>query len=380
MALSFKGIMTAVDITIKSGHVPCIIGLQGIGKTDLVHQYCNDNGYFFREITCSFLQEGDLALPYKDDNGGVSYAISHIIMELNDMGRNYERAILFLDEFNRASERVQSELMNLVLQRRIAGYKLNDNVSIILAMNPNSSMLGYESSDYSVSFSDMAIWGRVVSLDMVPVLDDWVSYGRLVVNDVQVVHPAVIEFLVSHANLFVTKETGKEINNTPRGWSRCSDIIKTWETYGYSGYNILKNLLCGTLSDSTGELFVEFYRNYKKSHKSDYSVISRTILSAKSSDDWDSQVFDMSDMELDSLFKYMLDIVSSSSKPGYIEGFCLFISSCTNELAYSWVTSLQSKYPSVYKEMMGLSSFSSFVMGLFKDMSASTSAFRSKGN
>ena len=83
-----------------------------------------------------------------------------------------------MDEFNRGSSQVQSEMMNLVLQREIVGYKLDKNLMIVLAMNPSSEMEGFENTEYTVSFSDSAILGRVCSLVLNPVLGDWLAYGK----------------------------------------------------------------------------------------------------------------------------------------------------------------------------------------------------------
>ena len=87
MALSFTNVKVAMDVVLQSGHVPNIIGLQGIGKSDLVREYVNDKGYAFKEITCSLVQEGDMAMPYiskMEDGREVHYAINTIITSLQD--------------------------------------------------------------------------------------------------------------------------------------------------------------------------------------------------------------------------------------------------------------------------------------------------------
>lgn len=88
--------------------------------------------------------------------------------------------------------------MNLVLQRRVVNYTLPENARIILAMNPNSEMEGYGNTNYSVAFSDNAILGRVVCLDMTPSLVEWLDYAnRVGDNGKTVVHKSVSSFCLT---------------------------------------------------------------------------------------------------------------------------------------------------------------------------------------
>lgn len=83
MSLSFKNMKLAIDVVLKADKVSCIIGLQGVGKSDLVRGYAKEQGCVYRELTCSLLQEGDLATPYINSLKDVSYAISNIITSLH---------------------------------------------------------------------------------------------------------------------------------------------------------------------------------------------------------------------------------------------------------------------------------------------------------
>lgn len=366
-SLSFKDAKIAIDIIVKSGHVPNLVGLQGIGKTDLVNLYAKENNYPFTEITCSLLQEGDLAMPYSDGNGGIKYAINNIIQDINKKAETAELAILFLDEFNRPSSQVQSELMNLVLQRSILGYKLRDNVRIILAMNPSSEMEGYENTNYNVSFSDKAILGRVDSIDLVPRLTDWLDYGSQTVTvggtTRTVVHSAVRDFLVSQTKLFCTPEREIGINNTPRGWSRVSDILYSYEDMGINNQKILLSMVGGTVEKSSASLFLTYYKSCRKN--TNYSSIARKTLIADSMDDWDANLFSFSDPELDKVFKFMLQYVSSPIKSIERDNIVNFIMA-DMEMAYSWVKFIQKTDESLYDSLLENSSFSEFVLKLVK--------------
>lgn len=371
MGLSFKNMKKAVEVVVEAGHVPNIVGLQGIGKSDLVREFAYENDYAFAEVTCSLLQEGDLALPYLsgDGNRDVSYAVNKIITNLEYEGKNKKYAILFLDEFNRASTQTQSELMNLVLQRAIAGYKLADNVRVILAMNPSSEMSGYEDSDYSVSFSDSAIMGRVLTLDMVPVLGEWLLYGEQIVNGRSRVHPVVSGYLSINDKEFTTKEQSGLINNTPRGWSRISDVLYSYEDLGIRDTNLLLNMMKGTLESNSANRLLHYYKSNSKTVN--YKSVALSTLRAISTDKWDSSLFNMSDVELDKVLGFMLDYVSSginddTAMPNMAE----YISAVPMELSYSWISSIQQNYQDIYEKLLDNEEFSSYALGLLVNVSS----------
>lgn len=367
MALSFVNVKKAVEVIHMSGHTPCIIGLQGIGKSDLVKEYAKEKGYVYQEITCSLLQEGDLAMPYLSPckEGDVEYAVNRIIKDLVKRSQG-TKGILFLDEFNRGSSNTQSELMNLVLQRRILDYSLPENIFIVLAMNPSSEMKGYEDSDYSVSFSDAAILGRVVKLDMKPSLSEWISYGKRIENGRQKIHRAVIAYLSAMEKEFVTKEVSGEINNNPRAWSRVSDILYAYESMGTKSVTILRELLYGTIRGGSVAQFLTMYKENVK--VSDYMELAKAVLFAKSIDDWDVPTLEkLTDAELSILFKNMCDLYDNATD---VEGarnmMSTFITSASRELVYAWVTSLRQNKHDLYVELLEIDNFAECVNGVMK--------------
>lgn len=356
--LSFNSMLKAVDCVVKSGHVPCLVGLQGIGKSDLVRTYARNKGYAYTEITCSLLQEGDLAMPFvvhDEDNDYVKYSINEVVRRANDLCRTYERSILFLDEFNRGTPQTQSELMNLVLQRRLDGYELNANVSIILAMNPSSEMEGYEDSDYSVSFSDSAILGRVVLLKMNPSVVDWLSYAKG-----SGVHEAIISFISNNRELFYTKEVSGAINNTPRGWVRASDILKAYEEMGIQDDRLLREMLSGTLVGGTALRFIGYYRDTASSIN--YFDLAEQVM-AKNPDEYPELMFKLNDADLDKVFTIAADIFAED--PGNdekLEKLVTFILAVDDSLMYTWITRVESKNPDLYLRLIEEKRLSEYVL------------------
>src|SRR5699024_11434560 len=83
--------------------------------------------------------------------------------------------IWFFDEFNRGTQAVQSELMNLVLQRKINALRLPSAVRIIIAENPDSTMTGFTDREYGVATGDAAIKDRTVRLVMTSSTAEWLD-------------------------------------------------------------------------------------------------------------------------------------------------------------------------------------------------------------
>lgn len=366
MSLYFKDVKKAVELVVSSGNVPNIIGLQGIGKSDLVRGFAKEEGYGFFEVTCSLMQEGDLAMPYiskkADGSQEVSYAINNIILNVIESSKTHELVILFLDEFNRASAQVQSELMNLVLQREIVGVRLPENVRLVLAMNPSSDMEGFDGTSYSVNFSDSAMMGRVVSLTMEANLTDWLEYAERKVDGIQVVHPDVIGFLRSNPKLFSTVEEYGRINNTPRGWKRASDIYYKFEDLEDIPLNLLQEVLSGTLEKSSVLLFIKYIKDITKGI--DYVALAKSVLE-NDTDGWDDKLFDMNDLGLTKVFSILCDSVDVTNEV-MVKRFKDYFKAVGYELAYSWYLTISSKYPNLYDVLSEMDDFAGFIMTIIE--------------
>lgn len=372
MSLYFKDVKKAVDLVVNSGNVPNIIGLQGIGKSDLVRELAREHGYGFYEVTCSLMQEGDLAMPYiskkSDGSQEVAYAINNIILNVIESSKTHELVILFLDEFNRASSQVQSELMNLVLQREVVGIKLPENVRLVLAMNPSSDMEGYDGTSYSVNFSDSAMMGRVVSIVMEANLKDWLAYAERVVDGEIVVHKDIIGFLRSNPKLFSTVEEYGRINNTPRGWKRASDIYYKFKESKDISLNLLKEILTGTLEKSTVTLFVKYVKEQVEGI--DYVALATNVLE-NDTDGWDERLFDLNDLGLTKVFGIMCDNIDINNSD-MVRRFKDYFTGVGYELAYSWYLTISGKYADLYAKLSDIDEFAKFVMDIIERNDYST--------
>ena len=149
--MNFKDTLISAELVLETGEVPLIIGESGIGKTALAKKLANKNNFKLVVIDGNLLKEGEIGgLPtiesYKsiDSNGNFQekkatiYAVHTKLKEIDEEILNGNKVLLFIDEINRCEHTVQQELMNLILNREINGYKLHNNVKILAAMNPSN--------------------------------------------------------------------------------------------------------------------------------------------------------------------------------------------------------------------------------------------------
>ncbi|UQS85343.1 ATP-binding protein [Apilactobacillus apisilvae] len=274
MTLGYLDTLKAVDIVIKSGHVPNIVGVAGIGKSALVEELSLKNSAKLFTTVVSLSEKGDLSIPVPPLNkesfidtqkygviADVKYGYSHTLIEIIKYAeKNPQQPIYwFLDEFNRGSSGVQSELMNLVLQRQINSLKLPSQVKIIIAENPDSSMDGFEDSDYSVFTSDKAIKDRTTRIVMDANVNDWLKWAKSIKNGQSIINSLVIKYIEENPK-FLNIVNDDDMNPTPRSWQRVSDIIDN-DKFKDLNYNIKINLIAGNIGEELAASFLNFSKN-----------------------------------------------------------------------------------------------------------------------
>ncbi|MCM2586618.1 ATP-binding protein [Lactiplantibacillus plantarum] len=239
MALSYQALLTAVPVVLKAGNVPNIVGEAGIGKSALVAEVAKRMGAQLYTTVVSLSEKGDLAIPVPpltSDSfiqtkrygqlADVQFGYAHTLIEIIQYAEQHpQQPILwFLDEFNRGTQAVQSELMNLVLQRTINTLKLPEQVQLITAENPDASMTGFESSTYGVTAGDAAIKDRTVRLVMRADAADWLAWAKQVDERMNRpnIHPLVQQFISEDVTRLNQADVQADLTATPRAWTRVS--------------------------------------------------------------------------------------------------------------------------------------------------------------
>ena len=262
--MNFTDTLKSVDLVLSAGEVPLIVGESGIGKTDLAREIAEEKNWSLIVIDGNLLKEGEIGgLPIVEAYAGVNYkgdkaekkttvyAVHNKLREIDEEISKGKAVLLFIDEINRCEHTVQQELMNLILNREINGYKLNEGVKILAAMNPSSK---YGSDfDYQVVDMDAAQENRFVWLYMEPDYIQWLDWAI----DAGI-EQKVIEFISTFPE-YLHKINEDDIRATPRSYERISNIYKVYKEKKDSiSRSVFLNVIKGNVGKLIAEEFVSF--------------------------------------------------------------------------------------------------------------------------
>ena len=211
----------------------CLMGPAGIGKTEIVRQVAQEKGLAFLSYSVTHhTRQSAIGLPRLTERcvdgktvAVTEYTLSEIIAEvwrvMEESGKS--EGILFLDEFNCASETLRPAMLQLLQSKSFGPHALPEGWMLVLAGNPGE----YNSSAVSL---DPVMADRMRLLWLAPDYSAWRDYmeGRGV-------HPMVLSYLDDHAGHFYVFENSSEGTAlvTARGWEDLSVMLKMMEEKGY---------------------------------------------------------------------------------------------------------------------------------------------------
>jgi hypothetical protein len=277
MSLSYQSLLTAVPVVLKAGNVPNIVGEAGIGKSALVNDIANVMQAKLFTTVVSLSEKGDLAIPvppltsdsfvqtkHFGQLADVQFGYSHTLVSIITYAEAHpaQPIIWLLDEFNRGTQAVQSELMNLVLQREINALKLPDQVHIIIAENPDATMAGFEDSSYGVTAGDAAIKDRTVRLVMRAEPKDWLHWAKQMTDGQANIHPLVQAYIMEEPDMLFPSQHGDDLYPTPRAWQRVSTHLYQLDQLPTEQRQVIElDILQGDLGQTVGFAFENFLKS-----------------------------------------------------------------------------------------------------------------------
>ncbi|EKQ56445.1 MULTISPECIES: AAA family ATPase [unclassified Clostridium] len=262
--MNYSECLNTVDLIVASNEVPLIIGESGVGKTSLVKRIAKENGYYLVTIDANLLKEGEIGgLPIVENKVTIYATHSKLVEIEHAIKENQNRGvILFIDELNRCDHAVAQELMNLILNREINGYMLNDKVRVIAAMNPSNKNDGFNNSKYDVVDMDPAQEDRFVWVKLDSDIKEWIKWGM---SESGNINEHIIEFLSTFPEYLHMPESEETIKPTPRSWER---ISKSYEIYMNNKdkypLDIFLNVVKGNVGVNIANDFASFLINLKK--------------------------------------------------------------------------------------------------------------------
>ncbi|AAK79822.1 MoxR-like ATPase [Clostridium acetobutylicum] len=267
--MNFKEALEGIKLVLESKAVPLLVGESGIGKTSLVKKLSKDEEYYYINIDGNLLKEGEIGgLPVVQDYGDEKslikktvYAAYYKFIKIDEILKNNpnQKVLLFIDEINRCEHSVQQEIMNIILNREINGYKLKDNITVIAAMNPSSKYDEFEESDYQVNDMDPAQEDRFVWIYLESDVNNWIEWGHERINGESRIHEDILGFIASFPEYLSTPNSKESIKATPRSWERVSNIYKAYiKKKTKVSRNIFYNLIRGNVGTSIAQDFINY--------------------------------------------------------------------------------------------------------------------------
>lgn len=224
-----------------------LVGKHGIGKSQILTDYYSACG---KKVITLFLGQmcdpGDLiGIPYKNEVTGHTEFMPPYWFPTDNTP-----IVLFLDELNRARPEVLQTIMDLALNKKLAGRSLPEGSCIISAVNGGD--------EYQLTELDPALVSRFNIYEFVPSVKEWIFWAEQ--NNLD---PRIIEFISKNCNMLDSEKIGEDdcLEKTAdrRGWHKVSDLIKGKElTKAHT------KIIAGIVGKRAAMNFFEFIYNEEK--------------------------------------------------------------------------------------------------------------------
>jgi MoxR-like ATPase len=193
-----------------------LVGNHGIGKSEILTEFFKEKGM---PVVALFLGQmadpGDLiGLPTKDEKTGKTDFMPPYWFPIDG-----KPIVLFLDELNRARPEILQTVMDLALNRKLAGKLLPEGSRIISAVNAGDQ--------YQLTDLDPALVSRFNIVNFKPTAEEWLLWARKVGLDSRVI--GFIDenrmWLDKDPDMKEGADTGLDKTPDRRAWKRVSDVI-----------------------------------------------------------------------------------------------------------------------------------------------------------
>ena len=220
-----------------------LMGKHGIGKSQILEKFYTAKGC---KVVSLFLGQmsdpGDLiGIPHKNEETGHTEFMPPYWFPTDDTP-----VVLFLDELNRARPEVLQTIMDLALNRKLAGRSLPAGSRIISAVN--------NGEEYQLTDLDPALVSRFNIYEFVPSVQDWLLWANK--NGID---ERITSYIAANPKALDNQMAIEDMENlekTPdrRAWVRVSEIITGKEVLKHSH----KSMIAGIVGGVAANRFFEF--------------------------------------------------------------------------------------------------------------------------
>ena len=165
IAINETELMTLLEVTPTWQNI-MLAGRHGIGKSQILTRYFKSKGMPVKTLFLGQMSDpGDLlGLPNIDEKTGKTVFMPPYWFPVDG-----KPIVLFLDEINRARPEILQTVMDLVLNRKLAGRELPEGSRIIAA--------GNDGEEYQLTDLDPALVSRFNIYTFRPTVEDWLLWA-----------------------------------------------------------------------------------------------------------------------------------------------------------------------------------------------------------
>jgi MoxR-like ATPase len=326
-----------------------LVGKHGIGKSRILEDFFAARG---EKVVTLFLGQmsdpGDLiGLPHLDESTGRTEFMLPYWFPVDG-----KPVVLFLDELNRARPEVLQTVMDLTLNRKLAGKSLPEGSRIISAVNGGS--------EYQLTDLDPALVSRFNIYEFAPSVEDWINWAREEGLDSR-----IISFIEENPELLDGEEnySSENLERSPdrRSWERLSKVIENFTELG----PLHQSIVSGIIGDKAAADFFQFVNNKRIPSVKDLMQVDdlAAFLADLSFTDFtqlneaifrwlEVQAQKTADIKAENLIRYF-DYLDKSNKKELQAHFASLVSAERYPAALNFILE---KTPELYKKLLDLSS------------------------
>ena len=214
IAINETELMTLLEVTPSWQNI-MLAGRHGIGKSQILTRYFKSKGMPVKTLFLGQMSDpGDLlGLPNKDEKTGKT-----VFMPPYWFPADGKPIVLFLDEINRARPEILQTVMDLVLNRKLAGRELPEGSRIIAA--------GNDGEEYQLTDLDPALVSRFNIYTFRPTVEDWLLWATRTGLDER-----ILNFISANPELLDRSADTKEdqgLDKDPdrRAWEKVARLME----------------------------------------------------------------------------------------------------------------------------------------------------------
>ena len=214
IAINSKELLTLLEVTPSWQNI-MLTGRHGIGKSQILTKYFESQGVTVKTLFLGQMSDpGDLlGLPNKDEETGKTTFMPPYWFPIDG-----KPIVLFLDELNRARPEILQTVMDLVLNRKLAGRALPEGSRIISACN--------DGEEYQLTDLDPALVSRFNIYTFRPSVEEWLLWAEREGLDER-----VISFISANPDMLdrsgdTKEDQGLEKDPDRRAWEKVARLLE----------------------------------------------------------------------------------------------------------------------------------------------------------